>query len=743
MPDNVTLPGTGVPVSSKLQTDTSQLQIVGLTLDASGAHAQLTALPLPTGASTEATLAAQSAKLPAALVGGRLSVDGSGVTQPVSIAGTVTVTNPSAAGLTDTQLRASAVPVSVGSIALPTGASTEATLAAVNTKLGAALPLPTGASTEATLAAQSAKLPATLGQKTMAAGLAVSIASDQSTLPVSNASLPLPAGASTSALQTTGNTSLASIDTKHPALVAGRVPVDGSGVTQPVSIAATVAVSNASLPLPAGASTEVTLAAQSAKLPATLGQKTMAAGLAVTIASDQSAFPVTIGSIALPTGASTSALQTPGNTSLASIDTKLPALSGGAVPTAPNVTRGAGNVDANTQRVVLSADGPLNVAIGTQADTTATTDSGSFSLMAFIKRGLANWTTLLARIPASVGGSLPVTGTLTTQPLDNAAAQAVRQTNPDLWRADFSLVSASGLNAPGMVSSAIGTGMTVAQAAGELNVTCGTTANSQVLIRSTRTFNGALILRFRANRSAAPANTQTDIILGDLIGETLAYTINSATSVTVTVPGTTWTAANVGQFVSLGALSSVGTPGRYAIASVSGTAITFTVAGFPASGSGTCTLYAWNAYRMSLTSVGISSGSLASQRNGWGAVDTATGFTNDAIQLVQTAGYKIALYDDPANSPQNTAANTQRALRTEAVDENVPLFLWLSVANGSTAPTSNTVTVRQLSVELHGRTKVTLPLWETMSSVGGGMPVAVGNTVGVNFAGSLNAISGW
>ena len=57
----------------------------------------------------------------------------------------------------------------------------------------------------------------------------------QATQPVSAASLPLPSGASTSALQTTGNTSLSNIDGKLPALVSSRVPVDGSGVTQPVS----------------------------------------------------------------------------------------------------------------------------------------------------------------------------------------------------------------------------------------------------------------------------------------------------------------------------------------------------------------------------------------------------------------------------------------------------------------------------------------------------------------------------
>lgn len=52
--------------------------------------------PLPTGAATEATLAAINGKLPA-LVGGRVPVDGSGVTQPVS--GSVTVTQATGTNL--------------------------------------------------------------------------------------------------------------------------------------------------------------------------------------------------------------------------------------------------------------------------------------------------------------------------------------------------------------------------------------------------------------------------------------------------------------------------------------------------------------------------------------------------------------------------------------------------------------------------------------------------------------------
>lgn len=82
-------------------------------------------------------------------------------TQPVSLAsttitGSVAVTGP----LTDVQLRASAVPVSAASLPLPTGASTETTLAAINTKTPA------------------------LGQALMAASEPVVIASNQSAIPV-------------------------------------------------------------------------------------------------------------------------------------------------------------------------------------------------------------------------------------------------------------------------------------------------------------------------------------------------------------------------------------------------------------------------------------------------------------------------------------------------------------------------------------------------------------------------------
>ena len=74
----------------------------------------------------------------------------------------------------------------------------------------------------------------------------------------------LPTGASTSALQTTGNSSLSSIDAKTPSLSSGRVPVESNlvqGLTDTQLRASAVPVSLSSSPLPTDAATESTLVA--------------------------------------------------------------------------------------------------------------------------------------------------------------------------------------------------------------------------------------------------------------------------------------------------------------------------------------------------------------------------------------------------------------------------------------------------------------------------------------------------
>lgn len=149
------------------------------------------------------------------------------------------------------------------------------------------LPLPTGASTSA-LQTTGNSILSSIDSKITAVNTGAVVVS----------SSVLPTGAATSALQTTGNSSLSSIDGKTATLVSGRVPVDPSGVTSPVSF-------------------------------------TRLASATDSVAATQSGtWNITnvSGVVSLPTGASTAANQTTGNSSLSSIDTKTPALVTGRVP---------------------------------------------------------------------------------------------------------------------------------------------------------------------------------------------------------------------------------------------------------------------------------------------------------------------------------------------------------------------------------------------------------------------------
>jgi hypothetical protein len=209
----------------------------------------------------------------------------------------------------------------------------------------------------------------------IASAVAVSGTFWQATQPVSLASVPahdvtnagtfavqvsssaLPTGAATSAKQDTGNTSLASIDGKTPslgqALAAASVPVvltasQLSTLTPPAAIT--------------GFATETTLAAQSAKLPATLGQKAMAASLAVVVASDQSAIPVsgTFWQATQPVSIAAAvavtdnggSLTVDGSLATVSTVTSLTQFNGNAIDT------NSGVKSAGTLRVVLATDQP-------------------------------------------------------------------------------------------------------------------------------------------------------------------------------------------------------------------------------------------------------------------------------------------------------------------------------------------------------------------------------------------------
>ena len=157
----------------------------------------------------------------------------------------------------------------------------------------------------------------------------------------------LPTGASTATLQTTGNTSLNSIDTKTPALSGGRVPVE-SNLVQGL--------------------TDTQLRASAVPVSGTFWQSTQP----VSGTFWQATQPVSAVSLPLPTDASTSALQTTGNSSLSSIDAKTPSLSSGRVPVESNLVQGLTDTQLRASAVPVSlSSSPLPTDAATESTLAA------------------------------------------------------------------------------------------------------------------------------------------------------------------------------------------------------------------------------------------------------------------------------------------------------------------------------------------------------------------------------------
>lgn len=124
-----------------------------------------------------------------------------------------------------------------------------------------------------------------------------------------------------------------------------------------------------------------------------------------------------------------------------------------------------------------------------------------------------------------------------------------------------------------------GSGMTVAQAYGNLLVDTGTTANAEFLMRSVESIKGGHIARAKVTLSQKIVNQNFSLYLADLIGENCAFTTDATgLLISITLPtGHGFTAANIGQSCMLGGGSGAAiiVPGRYAITAVSGNVVTF------------------------------------------------------------------------------------------------------------------------------------------------------------------------
>lgn len=307
----------------------------------------------------------------------------------------------------------------------------------------------------------------------------------------------------------------------------------------------------------------------------------------------------------------------------------------------------------------------------------------------------ADITSINTKIPATLG----------TTPSQGVSAPPTRLVGEEIVTAGFSAVGSSVLdtffNTP-----IVGTGVTYNQGLGALNILTGTNTNAEFLARSARSFRGSMLLKFSIIASQRIANSNFAVLLADLIGEGLAYNIVSATQLDVTIPTHGWTSQMVGQFVQIGGFTgAAAVPGRYAIASiVDANTVRFTVSGFPASGTGTCTVFGRNYVRNLFTGATATTMNWDAQRNGWAPGDTAATINTTAspgtVVYNDLRGREFFLQDKlraSAASP-NTVTRASR-------DENIPepttdlhVFIWSF--NGTVAPASTTTfTLGHVSVE--------------------------------------------
>jgi hypothetical protein len=330
------------------------------------------ALPLPTGAATssnQTTLGAQTTELNDGTHSGTIkaastapvstdtalvvAVSPNTPTLPVSLSssplptGAATASNQTTIGTQTTELNdgthtasikaASTAPVATDTALVvavsPNTPTLPVSISATVAVSAASLPLPTGAATAAnqtTLGSQTTEINDGTRTGTIKAASTAAVATDTAlVVAISPNNTPvLPTGAATSANQTNGSQETQIVQGGNTATVtaASALKVDGSAVTQPVSIAATVAVSATALPLPTGAATsanQTTLGSQTTELNDGTHVGTIKAASTAAVATD-TALVVAISpnnTPVLPTGAATAANQATMITDLATIAT--------------------------------------------------------------------------------------------------------------------------------------------------------------------------------------------------------------------------------------------------------------------------------------------------------------------------------------------------------------------------------------------------------------------------------------
>ena len=198
---------------------------------------------------------------------------------------------------------------------------------------------------------------------------------------VAASDLPLPTGAATAANQSTDIVHLATIDTSTASINSNTIHVDTGNVTIVSSTLPTGAATSANQTTEIGhlATIDTNIASINTNtIHVDTGNVTISTALPAGSANIGSITNIT-GTVSLPTGASTSALQTSGNASLTSIDSKLTTQTNGLAvveltPVAGTITQAAITVGTTAVRLTVSGSAPstTRVVLSAIADKAAT-----------------------------------------------------------------------------------------------------------------------------------------------------------------------------------------------------------------------------------------------------------------------------------------------------------------------------------------------------------------------------------
>lgn len=281
--------------------------------------------------------------------------------------------------------------------------------------------------------------------------------------------------------------------------------------------------------------------------------------------------------------------------------------------------------------------------------------------------------------------------------------------NSDDYRIGFEATVSNGVNTEKAMLLKLGGGMTINQTNGKLLIASGTTVKSETAIRlvednKAKAFNVPFNYRSALMLSARNANQSFIFEMVDIIGDGLAYSATSATSISVTKPEHGFDPVkDIGKKMNIGIFNTDAQPSQeVVIASISGDIITYTGAGF-AVGTGTCSLFGLNSIYMIYDGGTATSYKVGARRNGRDFVaggSAVTGTTTAAMltDLILCSKNSICWKDKVTALVTTNGLNTRACIESAIPDPEIDLFAQIRVVNGTTAPTAATLTVDFVSI---------------------------------------------